>query len=118
MYTAIIFHPEDLVNEDYISDVIEGHEEYLEVRELASIGWSDSDDENNDEAVNMIVTLLHEVTGKTLGCAHPQSFEPSELVDYKSFKVLVTAGPNVFASVPAIEQLAKDAGVNLERYEK
>ena len=117
METAKIFHPEDL-DEDYVDDSIEPYGEDFEVHYtyLYSIGWSDSDDPDNDEAVWKIESMLYKATGYNVDCGHPQSFDPSELVDYKGHKVLVTAGPNMFASIDTFKILAKDAGVKLERW--
>ncbi len=119
METAKIFYPEDL-DEDYVSDSIEPYGEEFEVHEsyLYSIGWSDSDDENNDEAVWKIEAMLYKATGYNVNCGHPQSFDPSELVVYKNHKILVTCGPNMFASLKTLQLLAKDAGVKLERWKE
>ena len=117
MYTAKIFHPEDL-DEQYVSDSIEGHTEDFEVHEsyLYSIGWSDSDDPDNDEAVWAVESMLYKATRYNVNCGHPQSFDPSELVDYKGHKVLVGAGPNMFASKETFDLIAKDTGIKLERW--
>lgn len=118
MNTIKIFHPEDL-DEQYVSDSVEGHTESFEVHEsyLHSIGWSDSYDEENDEGVWKVEAMLFKATGYNVNCGHPQSFDPAELADYKGHKVLVTCGPNMFASIATFELLAKDAGVMLKRYE-
>ena len=122
MDTIKLFHPEDLdsFGDGFVHEVVEGHEEDFEVHftYLYSIGWSDSDDESNDEGVYAITELLHKATGEDLGCSHPNSNDPGKLLKYKGYSVFVTAGPNIFASGIALCLLAKDAGVKIERWKK
>ena len=125
MYIAELISPYDLrgfggTGNDYsfTKEIIEGCEEELalDLEDIYSIGWSDSDNIPNDEAVYVVTELLHTYTGDNLGCAHPQSFEPSKVVDYKGHKILVSAGPNLLASLEAFALIAKDAGIGLAGY--
>ena len=122
MDTIKLFHPEDLdlFGDGFVHEAVEGHEEDFEVNftYLYSIGWSDSDDESNDKALDKITELLCKDSGEELYCAHPESREPGKLLKYKGYSIFVTTGPNIFASGAALRLLAKDAGVKIERWEK
>jgi len=119
-YTVEILSPSD--HDGWADDVVFDDEKNavklgLEKGEIYSCGWTDSSNEDNDEAVYKMVDVLFEKAKPKPNSMHPQTFDPNSVVTYKKHKYFCTAGPALFASKGALELLAKDAGVLVGSYD-
>lgn len=117
--TIEIFSPEQ--HGDWAQDIV--WDEDLEKMggltrdQLYSCGWSDSDNEDNDEALYSMTNVLFDKGDPKPPNMHPQSFDSGGVVTYKEHKFFCNAGPSLFASREALELLAKDSGVRVRDYD-
>jgi hypothetical protein len=113
-FTVEILSPED--HKGWVDDVVFDDEENAEKLgipkgKIYSCGWTDSHNEDNDDAVYAMVDILWDHATPRPNSMHPQTFDPNSVVEYGGYKYFCTAGPVLFSSKDGLEKLAEDAGV-------